>query len=82
MEVENSARIPAFLQLWCRLAAAAPILLLAWELPYATGSALKRKKKIYKQEAGDTEGLLYLGGGSPQSPASFQSPLSFDTPQS
>ena len=28
-----------------RLAAAAPIRLLAWELPYATGETLKRKKK-------------------------------------
>ena len=33
------------LWLWCRLAAAASIWPLAWELPYATGTALKRKKK-------------------------------------
>ena len=33
------------LWLWCRLAAAAPIRLLAWEHPYATGTALKTKKK-------------------------------------
>ena len=32
-------------ELWCRLAAAALIWPLAWELPYATGVALKRKKK-------------------------------------
>jgi len=32
-------------ELWCRPAAAAPIRPLAWELPYATGVALKRKKK-------------------------------------
>ena len=31
--------------LWHRLAAAAPIQTLAWELPYATGVALKRKKR-------------------------------------
>ena len=31
--------------LWHRLAATAPIRLLAWELPYATGTALKSKKK-------------------------------------
>ena len=31
----------ALLWLWCRLAAAAPIGPLAWELPYATGGALK-----------------------------------------
>ena len=33
------------LWLWYRLAAAAPVLPLAWEFPYATGAALKRKKK-------------------------------------
>ena len=33
---------PTLLWLWCRLAAAALIRLLAWELPYATGAALKR----------------------------------------
>ena len=39
---------PMLLQLWCRPAATAPIQLLDWELPYATGAALKRqKKKIY-----------------------------------
>ena len=31
--------------LWHRLAAAAPILPLAWELPYAAGAAQKRKEK-------------------------------------
>ena len=34
------------LWLWCRLAAAAPIRPLTWELPYASGVVLKRKKKI------------------------------------
>ena len=38
----------ALLWLWCRLAATAPIRMLAWELPYATGSALKGKKKKKK----------------------------------
>ena len=33
------------LWLWCRPADAAPIRPLAWELPYAAGVALKRKKK-------------------------------------
>ena len=33
------------LWLWRRLEAAAPIGLLAWELPYATGVALKKKRK-------------------------------------
>ena len=36
---------PAWLWLWCRLEAAALIQPLAWELPYATGVALKRLKK-------------------------------------
>ena len=33
----------ALLWLWCRPAAAALIQLLAWELPYAAGMALKSK---------------------------------------
>ena len=36
-----------FLQLWCRLAAVALILPLAWEPLYAEGMALKRQKTIY-----------------------------------
>ena len=36
---------PALLWLWHRPAAAAPVQPLAWELPYATGAALKKKKK-------------------------------------
>ena len=35
---------PTLLWLWCRLAAAAPVQPLAWELPYATGAALKSRK--------------------------------------
>ena len=35
---------PAFLWLWCRLAARAPIRPLAWEFPYAEGVVLKGKK--------------------------------------
>ena len=40
---------PALLELWCRLAAVAPIGPLAWEPQYAVGVALKkeRKKKLY-----------------------------------
>ena len=34
------------LRLWCRLAAVALILPLVWELSYAAGAALKRKKNI------------------------------------
>ena len=33
----------ALLWLWCRLAAAAPIGPLPWELPYAVGEALKKQ---------------------------------------
>ena len=33
------------LWLWCKLAAVAPIRPLAWDLPYAMGAALKKKKK-------------------------------------
>ena len=40
---------PMLLWLWCRLAAAAPISPLAWELPYAVCVALKRKKKKKKE---------------------------------
>ena len=40
---------PTFLWLWCRPAAAAPIRPLAWELPYASGVALERKKKKKSQ---------------------------------
>jgi len=36
---------PMLLWLWCRPAAAAPMQHLAWELPHATGAALKRKKQ-------------------------------------
>ena len=36
---------PALPWLWRRLAAAAPIQPLAWELPYASSAALKRPKK-------------------------------------
>ena len=38
----------ALLWLWHRLAAVAPIPPLAWELPYAVGAALKKKKKEKK----------------------------------
>ena len=39
---------PVLLGLWCRPAAIAPILPLAWEPPYAVGAALKRKTKKTK----------------------------------
>ena len=36
---------PAWLWLWGRLAAAAPIQPLAWKLPYTAGAAVKSKKQ-------------------------------------
>ena len=39
----------AWLWLWQRLAAAAPIRPLAWELPYAEGAALKRQTNKQRQ---------------------------------
>ena len=36
---------PTLLWLWCRPGAIALIQPLAWEVPYAAGAALKRKKK-------------------------------------
>ena len=45
---------PALLWLWHRTAAAAPTGPVAWEPPYATGAALKRKKKKK-----DKKDLLY-----------------------
>ena len=41
---------PALLGLWHRPAATALIWPLAWELPYASGAALKRKKKKMRKE--------------------------------
>ena len=41
---------PGLLWLWRRLAAAAPIQPLAWELPYASSAALKSKKKERKKD--------------------------------
>ena len=40
---------PALLWAWCRPAATTPIRPLAWELPYAKGVALGKKKKKIKQ---------------------------------
>ena len=40
---------PVLLRLWCRPAPVALIRPLEWELPYAEGSALRRKKKKRKK---------------------------------
>ena len=57
---------PSWLWLWpwCRSAAAAPIQPLAWELPYATGLALKSKKRKGGREGGKKmqwENLRFAG---------------------
>ena len=49
----------ALLWLWCRLAAAAPIQLLARELPYAAGTALKKAKQRKEAKKNPEQG----GGG-------------------
>ena len=41
---------PVSLWLWCRLATAALLRPLTWELPYATGADLKSGKKEKKEE--------------------------------
>ena len=41
---------PVLLRLWCRPAVAAQIRPLAWELPYATGAALKQQQQQHFQE--------------------------------
>ena len=43
---------PGLLWLWCRLAAIALIQPLAWEPPYATGAAVKKKKKEKRNSLG------------------------------
>ena len=43
MQVTDMALDLSWLWLWCRLGAAVPIRPLAWELPYAAGTALKRE---------------------------------------
>ena len=40
---------PMLLWLWSRLASVAPVGYLAWELAYALGAALKKKKKSEKE---------------------------------
>ena len=41
---------PTMLWLWCRQVAVAPIVPLAWEPPYAVGTALKKKKRQRKKQ--------------------------------
>ena len=41
---------PTLLWLWCRPAVVAPVRPLAWELPYASGAALKKQNKQQQQQ--------------------------------
>ena len=41
------------LWLWCRLAATAPIRLLAWEPPYAAGAAQENSRNTKKKKKGE-----------------------------
>ena len=47
-----------WLWLWCWLAVAGPIRPLAWELPYATGEALKKAKK--KKKANKKKNPIFI----------------------
>ena len=51
---------PELLWLWCRLAATAPIRLLAWELAFASGVgvALKRQKKKKEKKVSSSNCIL------------------------
>ena len=51
---------PTLLWLWCRLAFAALIRPLAWELPYAAGVALKKKKKKKKRKEKKKEKAVFF----------------------
>ena len=55
------------LWLWCRLAAAAHIRPLAWELPYAEGAALNKKRererKLKYRKLDNLPRVIELGSG-------------------
>ena len=50
---------PTLLRLWRRPPATALIQPLAWELPYATSTALKKKKKLSYNEI-QTDEILFV----------------------
>ena len=68
LQAASKTADPVWLWLWCRLAAAALIWPLARELPYATGVALKRKKK--KKEIGSSSFpfIVCFGCGHKEAP--------------
>ena len=65
---------PAWLWVWYRPAAVAPIGPLAWELPYAKGTALKKKQK--KQKTNKQTTKKNTEGESQRVFSSSQEPLS------
>ena len=66
---------PLSLWMWCRLAAAALIRLLAWERPYATGASVKRKKRLKRlknassKETDEHKGFSVVESGPTQLPS-------------
>ena len=52
---------PSLLWLWCRLAFAALIQTLAWELPYASGAALKKDTPPPKKKTKSVPNSIYMG---------------------
>ena len=59
MQVAEATRILSWLLwLWYTLAVAAPILLLAWKPPYATGEVLKRQTHKHTQKKKPVEKQL------------------------
>ena len=72
---EDSGLIPGLTQwvgdlalLWlcCRLAAVAPIRPLAWELPYAMGVGLEKKKETEREVCRGSSLSIYLSTGQPR----------------
>ena len=51
------------LWLWCRLAATGLIRALAWELPYASGVALKKKRQKQNKMKTDSKQVFARGRG-------------------
>ena len=66
---------PALLWLWCRPAARALIRPLAWEPPYAEGTALKKKKKRNKETKKKGRATAKRGLSSRSGTTSAQEPL-------
>ena len=69
------AQIPPLPRLWCGVASAALIQHLAWDLPYAAGTALKSKKKkknlkIVHQTIGSQGPSVEAGQSRPHKPRS------------